>query len=130
MQHCIHLTGNEVTGIDGVLRAYEGCLPNLMLSGPTLLAPILTTVTGLVAAAGCQPHRQRYTVLLVLTDGVLNDLDESIGAIIAASAQPMSVIIIGVGSADFGDMAVLDADKGLLKRGGRTAERDIVQFVA
>lgn len=35
----------------------------------------------------------------------------------------------GVGSADFKDMEVLDSDKGLLKSGALTAERDIVQFV-
>ena len=38
--------------------------------------------------------------------------------------------IVGVGSADFSAMRVLDGDGGLLKSGGRTAARDIVQFVA
>jgi copine 5/8/9 len=42
----------------------------------------------------------------------------------------MSIIIIGVGNADFTDMNALDSDKGLLRRGAQVAERDIVQFVA
>ena len=42
----------------------------------------------------------------------------------------MSIIIVGVGSADFGDMKVLDGDDGLLRASnGKYAARDIVQFV-
>ncbi|RYH16767.1 hypothetical protein EON65_29545 [archaeon] len=53
----------------------------------------------------------------------------------------MSVIIMGVGAANFEDMKELDGDdapgkgagkgkaRGLLKQGGKVAERDIVQFV-
>ncbi len=42
----------------------------------------------------------------------------------------MSVIIIGVGDADFTAMDALDSDKALLSFGGHTAVRDIVQFVS
>jgi hypothetical protein len=42
----------------------------------------------------------------------------------------MSIIIIGVGNADFSEMRELDSDGKLLSAGGRTAARDIVQFVA
>jgi hypothetical protein len=49
--------------------------------------------------------------------------------IIELSELPCSVIIIGVGSANFQKMEELDADGQLLRNGGRTAKRDIVQFV-
>ena len=43
---------------------------------------------------------------------------------------PMSIIIIGVGAADFTNMEILDGDNGILKnRQGKPAMRDIVQFV-
>ena len=51
-------------------------------------------------------------------------------AIIEASSQPMSIIIIGVGNADFSAMDALDSDKQLLTCMGKTASRDIVQFVS
>jgi len=38
-------------------------------------------------------------------------------------------IIVGVGSEDFSAMDELDSDESLLSNHGRTAERDIVQFV-
>jgi len=42
----------------------------------------------------------------------------------------MSIIIIGAGSADFGEMEMLDGDGDALKNSrGEKAVRDIVQFV-
>ena len=51
-------------------------------------------------------------MLLLLTDGVLTDMEDTKAAIIKASRLPMSVIIVGVGQADFKDMNELDADEG------------------
>lgn len=51
-------------------------------------------------------------------------------AIVHASHLPMSVIIVGVGSADFTDMEMLDGDDGILRSPkGEPVLRDIVQFV-
>jgi hypothetical protein len=42
----------------------------------------------------------------------------------------MSIIIVGVGNADFTDMKILDGDDGALRSPrGEPALRDIVQFV-
>eukprot|EP00483_Globobulimina_turgida_P004572 UN04581 len=43
---------------------------------------------------------------------------------------PISVIIVGIGDADFGAMRELDGDdKGLMNSKGTYAKRDVVQFV-
>ena len=55
----------------------------------------------------------QYHVILILTDGVIHDFDETKDLIYKACALPMSVIIIGIGSADFSSMVQLDGDKGL-----------------
>ena len=69
-------------------------------------------------------------MLLVLTDGVVSDMAETRTAIVRASRLPMSIIIVGVGNADFTDMQVLDGDDGVLRSPrGEPALRDIVQFV-
>ena len=51
-------------------------------------------------------------------------------AAIVAAAVPLSIIIVGVGDADFAAMSILDGDDNRLTdaRGNR-AVRDIVQFV-
>lgn len=52
-------------------------------------------------------------------------------ALVDASDLPLSVIIVGVGNADFSAMNELDSDGSLLRAAsGRQAKRDIVQFVA
>nr|CAD7463054.1 unnamed protein product [Timema tahoe] len=50
-------------------------------------------------------------------------------AIIRASALPMSIIIVGVGRADFDAMNELDGDTVPVSHNGVQAKRDIVQFV-
>ncbi len=46
------------------------------------------------------------------------------------SYYPISVIIVGMGNADFKDMEMLDADQNVLTdASGRNAARDIIQFV-
>ena len=52
-------------------------------------------------------------MLLLLTDGVLSDMSDTVDALVNASQLPMSVIIVGVGQADFTDMNALDCDEGL-----------------
>ena len=69
-------------------------------------------------------------MLLLLTDGVITDIDETKAAVVYASSLPMSIIIVGVGGADFTDMKMLDGDDGVLRApNGQPVARDIVQFV-
>ena len=51
-----------------------------------------------------------YNILMILTDGVINDMNETINVIVDASFLPISIIIIGIGYADFTNMNILDAD--------------------
>ena len=55
-------------------------------------------------------HSQQYFILLMLTDGIVSDMEATKQAIIAASHLPMSIIIVGVGSTNFDDMNELDSD--------------------
>ena len=78
----------------------------------------------------CLTVSQQYFVLLIITDGVITDMDETRSAIVQASRLPMSIIIVGVGGADFSAMEFLDGDDGILRSvTGEAAMRDIVQFV-
>lgn len=67
---------------------------------------------------------------MILTDGVLEDLQETIDILVDASLLPLSVIIIGIGDADFSQMDILDGDETpLTSSKGKKRKRDIVQFV-
>lgn len=131
-QHCfpVYPGGLEVHGVEGILQAYRDAKNNVHFSGPTLFAPLIRATTERVVAMNCSQEHQKYMILLILTDGVINDLELTKQAIIDASHHPLSIIIIGVGIADFSEMHELDSDERLLTAAGKSAIRDIVQFVA
>jgi len=54
-----------------------------------------------------------YYILLILTDGEIHDMEATKSSIVAASHLPLSIIIIGIGNADFTNMEILDGDDGL-----------------
>lgn len=68
-----------------------------------------------------------YFILLILTDGEINDMKETIEQIedISKKNLPMSIIIVGLGNEDFSNMVRLDGDDLSLKDG----ISDIIQFV-
>ena len=51
---------------------------------------------------------------MILTDGAIMDMQQTIDEIVAGSELPLSIIIIGLGSADFSGMSQLDADEAPL----------------
>lgn len=133
VSHCFSLSSNpsqpEVQGIQGILEAYRRYLPTARLSGPTLFAPIINTAAGIARQAISSPGLDYY-VLLILTDGAIMDMAATKAAIVEASGLPLSILIVGVGNADFSAMEVLDSDNQALRANdGRVAMRDIVQFV-
>ncbi|KAK9120237.1 hypothetical protein Scep_018330 [Stephania cephalantha] len=134
VSHCFNLNGSnyqpEVEGIQGIMMAYTSALYNVSLAGPTLFGPVINNAA-LIASQAVANNEQKYFVLLIITDGVITDLQETKDALVKASDLPLSILIVGVGGADFKEMEVLDADKGdrLENYAGRVATRDIVQFV-
>ncbi|XP_042542365.1 copine-6 [Dipodomys spectabilis] len=120
----------ECEEIAGVIASYRRCLPQIQLYGPTNVAPIINRVAEPAQREQSTGQATKYSVLLVLTDGVVSDMAETRTAIVRASRLPMSIIIVGVGNADFSDMRLLDGDDGPLRcPRGVPAARDIVQFV-
>lgn len=130
VSHCFPLDPQKPQsfGIDGVLATYRGALPYITFSGPTYLAPVINECLKSVKGSSV-PGQLSYNILLILTDGVICDQDDTISALVEASFHPMSVILIGIGNENFDSMEILDSDKGALKIHGKTACRDIVQFV-
>ncbi|KAF4519902.1 hypothetical protein B566_EDAN008278 [Ephemera danica] len=122
----MHPDNPYVEGVQGVLNAYRACIPRIQLYGPTNFSPVIRHVTRFA-----EVHRDgsHYFILLILTDGVITDMQQTVQAIVAASTLPLSIIIVGIGGADFTAMETLDADTVALSANGVKAARDIVQFV-
>uniref|UniRef100_A0A8C2J1T5 Copine I n=1 Tax=Cyprinus carpio TaxID=7962 RepID=A0A8C2J1T5_CYPCA len=117
-------------GVQGIVDAYRMVLPQIRLYGPTNFSPIINHVARIASGAAQQPNAAQYFVLLIITDGEITDLDQTRQSIVNSSKLPMSIIIVGVGEADFKAMEFLDGDNGVLKSvTGEPVARDIVQFV-
>ena len=113
--------------IENVIQEYHKSLNIVRLWGPTHFGPILRTINDMIRA---ENDKLKYNVLMILTDGMIDDVDETINQLVIGSRLPLSVIIIGVGTADFSTMNVLDADDNpLVDSKGVPADRDLVQFV-
>jgi len=131
--HCMPLTFDEnnaeVKGAVGVMQVYDNALQVLKLSGPTLFQQIIETAAA-ISDMPVNRNEQTYTILLILTDGIINDMEKTINAIVQGGKLPLSIIIVGVGNADFTNMDILDADDVPLRHtNGELMPRDIVQFV-
>ncbi|RZC53350.1 hypothetical protein C5167_012206 [Papaver somniferum] len=91
------------------------CLPiqvpyTMFLLTITLLGKVIEKATQIAAKSLDSPTK--YFVVLIVTDSVVTDLQETIDSLVRASDSPLSILIFGVGGADFKAMEILDAGNG------------------
>ncbi len=136
VSHCFAMNGNngnpEVNGVNGILGVYRHGLTQVTLYGPTNFSPcIRQTIDIAKTSYQRSPQGSNYFVLFILTDGEITDMERTIDAIVDASEHPISIVIVGVGNANFSKMDMLDGDGHYLQSStGKRAKQDNVQFVA
>ena len=134
VSHCFALNENyfrpEVTGIEGITEWYKNILGQITFSGPTYFSKMLKMWNDMVQYEYAK-NKLKYYIFLILTDGVIHDVEDTVDCIVESSSLPISVIIIGIGNADFSTMDFLDADDSPLfsTKYQKFQERDNVQFV-
>ena len=87
------------SGLDEVLKCYQNCVKDVSFSGPCNISPIINHVTK--HAQTFMVDGKQYFVLIILTSGDINDLDEIRSAISAVSDWPISIIVAGIGNRNF-----------------------------
>ncbi|GKZ00013.1 hypothetical protein MPSEU_000954700 [Mayamaea pseudoterrestris] len=130
IQHCFQVGDEaELNRIPSVLKAYRNVFQSgLTMSGPTVFAEVIDMAAAKARSsleAGSRVGRQIYTLLLILTDGEVSDLELTKRALHNASDAPLSVIVVGIGNADFSSMHYFDNFQA--NAGGK--HRDICKFV-
>ena len=117
----------EIELVDNIIKEYHNCIQNINFSGPTNFASIINKIIDNIKK---QNNPLEYQVLMILTDGIIADMKNTIDALVEGSYYPLSVIIIGIGNANFARMEELDGDENpLISRKGIKRQRDLVQFV-
>jgi len=128
VRHCFQCgPAQEVKGVQGVLDAYRQVFSSgLIMSGPTVFTEVIQTAAARASSSLEQAKSigsQSYTILLIMTDGAVSDPNETARCLEAVSDSPLSVVIVGVGNADFSSMQFLD------DFGQQPGHRDIANFV-
>lgn len=118
--HCFSLTGNflmpAVPDVKSLVEAYQNSLKVVTLHGPTRLTKVLDT-----AFIWARPHAEattegsngidmKYHVLLLITQGGVEDDEEIVAQISEAAAIPLSIVIVGVGEGDLTFLRDLNAE--------------------
>ena len=109
VSHCFFVNlKNEPTiiGLNCILENYRSTLPKLRFLGPTYFRYFVKSMIEKVKKSQSNKE-QVYFISLILTDGQINDMEETIDLFVEASKLPISFIIVGVGNENFNDMYIL-----------------------
>jgi hypothetical protein len=107
VSHCFNLNLTDdpnIYGLENIIRTYKENVYKLNFSGPTYFSPLINNLINIVEMNKLQSNDEIYYILLILTDGQINDMGKTSDAIIKAAFLPISIIIIGIGNADFSNM--------------------------
>ena len=134
VSHCFNINFDdnpEIQTVENIIKKYKESLDKVTFSGPTNFSPVIKKVMSeIYNDLENNKEENHYYILLILTDGVITDMKDTVDCIVDASKLPLSIVIVGIGEADFENMEILDGDdKPLVNRFGEIRKRDIVQFV-
>jgi hypothetical protein len=125
VRHCFQVgPTKEVHGVKGILDAYKQVFKTpLIMSGPTVFTEVIQLAAA-QAKSRYEVNPLSYSILLLLTDGAVTDVEATKKVLASVADAPLSIVIVGIGNADFRAMQFLDDFE---TRSG--INRDIVQFV-
>lgn len=89
-------------GLDNVLNIYNSIVSHVRMAGPTSFAPIIRQAIDLVK------QRRSYHILIIIADGAVDNMEETVKMIIEASNYQLSIICIGVGKGPWDKMKLMD----------------------
>ena len=132
--HCFNINFNdnpEIINLENIIKYYRESLDKVKLSGPTYFSSIIKKViSDINDDLENRKKENHYHILLILTDGIPCDMNDTVDCIVEASKLPLSIVIVGIGETDFENLDYLDGDIiPLVNSAGEIRKRDIVQFV-
>ncbi|VDN59340.1 unnamed protein product [Dracunculus medinensis] len=132
-QFCLNFdTDPHCTGTNGVIEAFRQAYITVQPVPNAHFSHIIYHVSKLAenTRKRNQASLPQYFVLIIITPGSVDDLRETIQAIIFASKAPLSIVFVGIGNNDFSEIEKLGFSGSRLAYQGRKVERDMLQFIS
>merc|ERR1719487_910162 len=113
---------------------YHACLRVTRLHGPTHITPVIE-----LAAQWAQPYAEvrtindnnldvKYFVLLLLTDGGIQDQGEAIDMLVECTGLPLSVVIVEMGETEDPFLKDVASEVKANQELRETGEREFIHF--
>jgi len=111
-------------GIEELINCYKSFLNTALVQKPTQFAPVINKINSIARQFQDGKH---YFTFLIITDRITPDMSETLESITESLFLPISIIIIGVGNADFDSMKDLNSDKNEIFSIGKKDIRNTVR---
>jgi len=132
VSHCFNLNLTDdpnIYGLEEVMKLYNQAIKTLKFKDPTNFSQVIEEIIRMTTNY-MNKKKLAYHILVIMTDGKVDDFQDTVNSIVKASEYPISIIIIGIGNNKFENMNVLaDDDNRLVDQNGKSALRDIVKFI-
>ncbi len=132
VSHCFNLNFKDdpnIEGINTVLEYYNEAIKKLTFKDPTYFSKIIEKIIELVDE-DLSNNKFLYYILVIMTDGKVDDFELTVKSIIKASDLPISIIIVGIGKNKFKNLSLLSNKSNFLTdNSGIFAKRNIVKFI-
>ncbi len=127
--HCLNVNFKDDPGIstiDNVIQEYQNCLKKIELYGPTLICPVIDNFKKMINNKSISI----YNVLMIITDGIIDDISKVIDSVVDAQSLPLSILIIGIGEEPTEEMRRLNMELGpLYDSNGKRMDRKVVTYI-
>ena len=135
---CFSLVGNiydpDIDSLVKIKNSYLSLIKKIKFHGPTFISPILKLYQNMIKYDQLNQkfvlNSIKYYILAIMTDGKIDDLEETINEIVESSYLPLSLIIIGLGEDPFAYLKpILGSSKLYSKSKNLVQDRNNIIFV-
>ena len=120
---------NQIKTIEQALNLYTSSAEKMTMLGPTRLGPTISNISKQIKNSGSSAQdykinskskRNNYHFVVILTNGEVTDVSQTIDAILENIKDPVSFLVLGVGTHTFVECAVLDGNEYILTNSTKT----------
>ena len=113
-----------ISSPESALDLYDSLYKNLVPSKPTRIEPLIERMRLMVKYQD-RNKKKVYTVLVVLTDGDINDQLKCVDRLVETSLDPVSILFVGIGKTDFSKIEYLET--GIERRSTHATNKQTTQ---